>query len=143
RPRAGRRGRVPRGAPARRPSARAGVLGDHRARPAAPPAPRTGRPVIAPATARRVWETLEPLHASVYFAPEPAEAFAKLGLKGFWMGYVASRAAPMGPVGPAVVEATFAGFHPSLIRRALPDAWDLATPEEIIATRFTAASQAL
>ena len=45
--------------------------------------------MIAPATARRVWETLEPLHASVYFAPEPAEAFAKLGLKGFWMGYVA------------------------------------------------------
>ena len=28
----------------------------------------------------------------------------------------------MGPVGPAVVEATFAGFHPSLIRRPLPDA---------------------
>ena len=68
--------------------------------------------MIAPATARRVWETLEPLHASVYFAPEPAEAFAKLGLKGFWMGYVASRAAPMGPVGPAVVEATFARLPP-------------------------------
>ena len=99
--------------------------------------------MIAPATARRVWETLEPLHASVYFAPEPAEAFAKLGLKGFWMGYVASRAAPMGPVGPAVVEATFAGFHPSLIRRALPDAWSLAPPEEIIETRFEAASRAL
>ena len=43
RPRAGRRGRVPRGAPAGRPSAGAGVLGDHRARPAAPPPPRTGR----------------------------------------------------------------------------------------------------
>ena len=99
--------------------------------------------MIAPATARRVWETLEPLHASVYFAPEPAEAFAKLGLKGFWMGYVASRAAPMGPVGPAVVEATFAGFHPSLIRRALPDAWSLAPPEEIIETRLEAASRAL
>jgi hypothetical protein len=99
--------------------------------------------VIAPATARRLWESLEPLHASVYFAPEPAEAFAQLGLKGFWMGYVASRAAPMGPVTPAVVEATFAGFHPSLIRRALPDAWDLASPEEIIATRFASASLAL
>ncbi len=30
--------------------------------------------MIDPATARRLWETLEPLHASVYFAPEPAEA---------------------------------------------------------------------
>jgi hypothetical protein len=99
--------------------------------------------VIAPATARRLWEVLEPLHASVYYAPEPAEAFAQLGLKGFWMGYVASRAAPMGPVSPAVVEATFAGFHPSLIRRALPDAWRLASPEEIIATRLESASRAL
>ena len=43
RPRARRRGRVPRDAPARRPSAGAGVRGDHRARPAAPPSPRTGR----------------------------------------------------------------------------------------------------
>ena len=44
------------------------------------------------------------------------------GLRGFWMGYFAARAAPIGPVGPAPVAATFFNFHPAMVRRSLPDA---------------------
>lgn len=99
--------------------------------------------MIEPSSARRLWEALEPIHSSVYFAPEPQDALTATGLQGFWMGYVASRAAPMGPVSAPVVQATFANFHPSLIGRALPDAWALATPEAVLSARLDGAGRAL
>jgi hypothetical protein len=93
--------------------------------------------------ARRAWFGLEPVHAVVYFAPEAARAFADLGLKGFWMGYFASRAAPLGAVPPDVVEATFFGFAPAMVRRAIPDAWSRADPTAVIDARRRAAGDAL
>jgi len=99
--------------------------------------------MIEPASARRLWQALEPIHSSVYFAPEPQEALTAIGLKGFWMGYVASRAAAMGPVSAPVVQATFANFHPSLISRALPDAWERADPATVLAARLDGATRAL
>jgi hypothetical protein len=98
---------------------------------------------VDPRDARRVWRMLEPYHAIVYFAPESREAFADLGLKGFWMGYFASRAAAMGPVPAEVVVATFFNFHPRMVHKAIPDAWHLAAVEDILATRRQAAAQAL
>lgn len=92
--------------------------------------------------ARRFWATTEALHAIVYFAPEFKAAGAELGLKGYWMTYFAFRAAPMGPVPPSVVEATFASFHPRLVRRALPDAWTLTTPDHCLEARLDVARQA-
>jgi hypothetical protein len=86
---------------------------------------------------------LEPYHAIVYFAPESRAAFAELGLKGFWMGYFASRAAAMGPVPAEVVIATFFNFHPRMVHKAIPDAWHLAAVEDILATRRQAAGAAL
>ncbi len=62
---------------------------------------------------RQRWASFEPLHAVVYFAPEIPEADRALGLKGFWMSYFAGRAAPLGPVGPEVVTATFFNFAPA------------------------------
>ena len=47
--------------------------------------------------ARRLWSRLEPIHAVTYFSPEARSALGKAGYKGFWMGYFAGRAAPMGP----------------------------------------------
>src|SRR5215207_6273327 len=55
--------------------------------------------------ARRLWQRFEPYHAVVYFAPESREAFQRAGWSGFWMGYFATRAAPLGPVPPAPVRA--------------------------------------
>ena len=46
---------------------------------------------IDPTTARKVWRTLEPYHGMIYFVPEAAEAYARLGITGRH-GYFASRA---------------------------------------------------
>ena len=46
--------------------------------------------------ARHLWTVAEPLHALTYFAPESHEAFEAAGLHGFWRGYFAGRAAPLG-----------------------------------------------
>ena len=64
----------------------------------------------------------------VYFAPEATEAYKAAGLRGSWMGYFASRSAAMGAVGPEVVTAVFHNFRPSMVSRALPDAWGFSTP---------------
>ena len=95
------------------------------------------------AVARTVWHRLEAINAVTYFSPECRDAPARLGLEGFWMGYFACRSAPMGPVGAGVVEATFFNFHPARVRRAIPDAWDRATPAEILDARSAAAAAAL
>ena len=99
--------------------------------------PGTGS--VSPSTARRVWEVLEPLHALIYFAPEARDAFTDLGLKGFWMGYFASRAAPMGAVDAPVVTATFFNFPHRMVARALPDAWAYASPDAVLRSRYAAA----
>ena len=70
--------------------------------------------------ARRIWQLLESLHAVTYFADECRQANVNVGLKGFWMGYFASRAAPMGAETPGVDQATFFNFHPAMVRRAIP-----------------------
>ncbi len=95
------------------------------------------------AEVRDLWRTTEPYHAVAYFAPEVVESEARLGLKGFWMGYFSGRAAPMGAVGPAVVVATFFNFAAWMVERALPDAWAIAAPAEVLQTRFEGVDQAL
>jgi hypothetical protein len=83
-----------------------------------------------------MWRLFEPVHAITYFAPECTEEFQRVGLKGFWMGYFAGRSAPMGPVQPAVVDATFFSFNPARVARALPDAWRLASPARVLEARL-------
>jgi hypothetical protein len=93
--------------------------------------------------ARRVWQLIETLHAVTYFADECRQANADIGLKGFWMGYFASRAAPMGEVPPGVVTATFFNFHEDMVNRALPDAWQYATANDVLDARQAAAAAVL
>ena len=89
------------------------------------------------------WLALEPVHAVVYFDDGCRSDLAELGLRGFWMGYFAGRAAPLGPVGPEVVATTFANFAPDMVARALPDAWAVAGPDRVWAARRTGAAAAL
>ena len=96
-----------------------------------------------PPIAREFWTRIETLHAVTYFARESIDAADDAGLIGFWMGYFGFRAAPLGAVSPGVVEAAFANFAPSMVRRALPDAWDLARPDVLVSTRAGAACAAL
>ncbi len=90
-----------------------------------------------------MWKVLEPYHAITYFAPETRQATDALGLRGGWMSYFACRAAPLGPVGPDLVTAVFYNFHPSMVARAIPDAWSFATPEQLVATRLQAVDDAV
>jgi hypothetical protein len=93
--------------------------------------------------AREMWRALETLHMTVYWASEPRDAYRRVGLRGGWMGYFASRSAAMGPVPAEVVMATFYNFHPRMVSRAIPDAWGFAPPERVLAARFEGADAAL
>lgn len=94
-------------------------------------------------TARHLWTRFEPVHDVTYFAPEALAATDAIGMRGFWMGYVALRAAPLGAVDPAIVTASFHGFHPSRISRALPAAWSTTTPAQALAARLDGVDAAL
>lgn len=91
---------------------------------------------------RAMHRSLEAYHGMIYFVPEAAAAYAELGIKGR-MGYFASRASAMGPVGPETVISTFFNFNPELIYAAIPAAWSLASPERIFQARVGAADAAL
>ncbi len=86
---------------------------------------------------------METLHAVVYFAPEPQERYRELGLRGYWRGYFASRAAALGTVGPEVVTALFAGFAPAMVARAIPSVWSIAPPDDVLDARRRGAAEAL
>lgn len=89
------------------------------------------------AAAREVWTLAEPLHAVTYFSPEPLAALRSAGCRGFWMGYFAGRAAPLGAASPELVHALFHNFAFAQVARALPDAWSFATPEAALEARLT------
>jgi hypothetical protein len=93
--------------------------------------------------ARRLWAALEPLHDVVYFAGGVRPAGIALGLRGFWMTYFAFRAAPLGPVPAPPVVAAFAGFHPAMVAKALPDAWSRTTPAACLEARAAVSTAAL
>jgi hypothetical protein len=90
-----------------------------------------------------MWTLFEPVHAVTYFAPEGRAAFEQAGLRGFWRGYFAGRAAPLGPAGTAVVTASFFNFAPAFVARAIPAVWELITPEEALRVRLAGAEAAL
>jgi hypothetical protein len=93
--------------------------------------------------ARRMWTLFEPIHAMTYFAAEARAAYEAAGLRGFWRGYFAGRSAPLGRVSSAPVTASFFTFAPQMVSRALPDVWDLISPEQALAVREAGAVTAL
>jgi hypothetical protein len=93
--------------------------------------------------ARSAHNATNVLHSLIYFAPEAEQQFTAVGLKPGRMCYFAGRAAPMGAVGSGVVTATFYNFSPRLIARAIPEAWELASPAVVIGARFAAVDAAL
>ncbi len=92
---------------------------------------------------RRMWTLFEPVHAVTYFAPEARSAYTDAGLRGFWRGYFAGRAAPLGAAGPAPVTAAFFSFAPPMVSRALPAIWELIPPAEALRVRSAGAVASL
>jgi hypothetical protein len=96
-----------------------------------------------PSVARRLWRAGEPYHAVTYFSPLSRAAWEAAGLRGFWRGYFATRAAPLGPAGADVVAALFFGFAPGMVARAVPEVWSMASPGAAWAARLAGADAAL
>ena len=92
---------------------------------------------------RRLGRLTETLHAVVYFAPEPQQRYAALGLNGYWRGYFASRAAAVGTPSAELVTALFAGFAPAFVARAVPQVWQLADRRAVLDARRDGAVAAL
>jgi len=93
--------------------------------------------------ARAMWTLYEPIHAITYFAAEARAEFEQAGLRGFWRGYFAGRAAPLGAIDPAPVIGLFNSFAPSMVERALPAVWDLVSPADALAARSRGAAAVL
>lgn len=89
------------------------------------------------------WKAVETIHDVVYFAEDAKARYGELGLKGYWRGYFASRAGALGTPGAEVVTASFHGFAPSMVERAIPDVWTLADRDAVLAERVAIARDAL
>jgi hypothetical protein len=100
-------------------------------------------PVIPRSAARQMWTLFEAVHVMTYFGPQAGAAYEAAGLRGFWRGYFAGRAAPAGAAGAPLVIATFFSFQPEFVRRAVPAVWDLITPTGALAAREAGAVAAL
>ncbi|MQA12533.1 MAG: hypothetical protein GEU98_29230 [Pseudonocardiaceae bacterium] len=84
-----------------------------------------------------MWVRFETYHAVTYFTPESRAATDALGCRGGWMGYFGMRAAPLGTASAATITSAFYGFHPRMVRRAIPDAWQIAEPARYLETRLS------
>jgi hypothetical protein len=107
----------------------------------------SGRRLILPmshpqAKVHRMFELVEPI-ATVTFSQVPSEAFLALGMRNYWDGYFAGRAAPLGLAPAGVVHAVFYNFADGEVARHIPWVWERTTPEEAIAVRERGSAAAL
>lgn len=94
------------------------------------------RPPTSSATARRLFQLVEPVAVVTYLADEPTEAVTALGAGNVWDAYFAGRAAPLGrDVPPEVVHALFYNFADGEVARHIPRVWSRVTPEAANAAR--------
>jgi hypothetical protein len=94
------------------------------------------------AEVHRMFELVEPI-ATITFSAVPTEAFLALGMRNYWDGYFAGRAAPLGPASAEVVHAVFYNFADGEVARHIPWVWEKTTPEEAIAVRERGSAAAL
>ena len=90
----------------------------------------------------RMFELVEPI-ATVTFSEVVNEAFLALGMRNYWDGYFAGRAAPLGLAPAEVVHAVFYNFADGEVARHIPWVWGKTTPEEAIAVRERGSAAAL
>jgi hypothetical protein len=90
----------------------------------------------------RMFELVEPI-ATVTFSNVPNEAFLALGMRNYWDGYFAGRAAPLGLAPAGVVHAVFYNFADGEVARHIPWVWGKTTPQEAIAVRERGSAAAL
>ena len=91
---------------------------------------------------RRMFELVEPI-ATVSFSKVATEAFLALGMRNYWDGYFAGRAAPLGMAPAEVVHAVFYNFADGEVARHIPWVWGKTTPQEAIVVRERGSTAAL
>ncbi len=94
------------------------------------------------AKVHRMSELVEPI-GTVTFSEVPNEEFLALGMRDYWDGYFAGRAAPLGLAPAEVVHAVFYNFADGEVARHIPWVWGKITPEEAIAVRERGSAAAL
>ena len=82
----------------------------------------------------RMFELVEPIGAAS-FSEVATEAFLAVGMRNYWDGYFAGRAAPLGRAPAEVVHAVFYNFAEGEVARHIPWVWGRTTPEQAIAVR--------
>ena len=93
-------------------------------------------------TIARAHDATTLLHAFVYFSPEAAAEYSKLGIEGR-SGYFASRTAAMGPLPTPMVIATFYNFNPDLVTTSMEGVWDRVSAADMQAARWRGVSNVL
>ncbi|MBB5867469.1 hypothetical protein F4553_000848 [Allocatelliglobosispora scoriae] len=89
-----------------------------------------------------MFELVEPI-ATVTFSEVPNEGFLALGMRNYWDGYFAGRAAPLGLAPAEVVHAVFYNFADGEVARHIPWVWGKTTPQEATAVREQGSATAL
>ncbi|MGW0196618.1 MarR family winged helix-turn-helix transcriptional regulator [Nonomuraea sp. NPDC003201] len=90
----------------------------------------------------RMFELVEPI-ATVTFSEVANEAFLAVGMRNYWDGYFAGRAAPLGMAPAGVVHAVFYNFADGEVARHIPWVWGKISPQEAIAVRERGSTAAL
>ncbi|WP_228034526.1 SCO6745 family protein [Streptomyces spongiae] len=92
---------------------------------------------VGPDQVRRMWHLLEVLHSVLYYAPEASDEASSLGYgtKERWPSYFPFRAAPLGAVGSERVASAFYSFSPRMVAEYVEPAWDIASPDTVLAAR--------
>jgi hypothetical protein len=95
-----------------------------------------------PTKIHRMSELIEPI-GTVTFSEALNEAFMAVGMRNYWDGYFAGRAAPLGLAPAEVVHAVFYNFADGEVARHIPWVWGKITPQEALAVREQASAAAL
>lgn len=80
---------------------------------------------------------------TITFSDVPNDAFLAVGMRNYWDGYFAGRAAPLGMAPAEVVHAVFYNFADGEVARHIPWVWGKVTPAEAIAIRERGSAEAL
>ncbi|MGX9229570.1 SCO6745 family protein [Streptomyces albus] len=92
---------------------------------------------------RRCHNALNALHSALYFSPALGKELAPYGIDDPHAVNLATRSAPLGAVGAGTVTATFYNYSHTLVARFVPEVWDAASPETVLAARLRAADSTL
>lgn len=91
---------------------------------------------------REISVAINTAHRFVYFVPEAAEEYGRLGITERAPAYFAARSAPLGPVPWQITLATFYNFSPQAVQ-AMAGVWDAASPAAWQAARFTVVERSM